>query len=83
MKGNHTATGNVYFLDTRFPYPQFNRTKRIWIYFPADYFTPESVNKTYAVVYMSDGQNVFDTYYNPIGFEWGVDETLERFVVLK
>jgi predicted alpha/beta superfamily hydrolase len=77
MKGNHTASGNVYYLDSHFPYPQFNRTKRIWIYLPADYFS--STNSTYSVVYMSDGQNVFDVFYNPGGREWGVDETLEHF----
>jgi len=50
MKGRHTASGNVIFLDRRFPYPQFNRTKRIWIYLPPDYY---STNKNYSVIYFN------------------------------
>ena len=38
-KGRHTASGNVLILDNHFPYPQFSRTKRIWVYLPADYYT--------------------------------------------
>lgn len=79
MIGKHTATENVYFLDTQFPYAQFKRTKRIWIYLPTDYFHATTTNKTYSVVYMPDGQNLFDAHYNPNGLEWGVDETLDKF----
>jgi len=39
MKGRHTASGNLIFLDRVYPYPQFNNTKKIWVYLPADYFT--------------------------------------------
>jgi hypothetical protein len=37
MKKNSTAKGNVHILDSKFPYPQFNTYKRIWIYLPPDY----------------------------------------------
>ncbi len=46
MKGRHTASGNVHILDRNFPYPQFNRTKRIWVYLPPDYYTS---SKNYGV----------------------------------
>jgi hypothetical protein len=46
MQGRHTASGHTLFLDRSFPYPQFNRTKRIWVYLPTDYFT---TNKNYSV----------------------------------
>ena len=46
MKGRHTASGNVLFLDRSFPYPHFNNTKRLWIYLPSDYYT---TNNNYEV----------------------------------
>jgi hypothetical protein len=49
MKGRHTASGNVLILHSKFPYPQFNTYKRIWIYLPSDYYTS---TKSYSVVYM-------------------------------
>ena len=50
LKGRHTASGNVLILDRIFPYPQFNTTKRIWVYLPADYYTS---NKNYGVSFCS------------------------------
>lgn len=73
MKGIHTAVGNTNIIDTNFPYPQFNRTKRIWIYLPPNYYT--SIQK-YPVIYMHDGQNLFDKLYSNTG-EWNIDETME------
>lgn len=74
MKGQHTANGHVYLLEQRFPYPQFGRTKRMWVYLPPDYFT--ALTKSYSVLYMQDGQNIFDSFYNVYG-EWDVDKHLE------
>lgn len=78
MKGVHTASGHVYVLESNFPYPQFARTKRMWVYLPPDYFT--SGTKTYSVLYMHDGQNLFDRFLNSFAVEWGVDEHLEALV---
>jgi hypothetical protein len=77
MKGTHTAIGNTHLLDTNFDYPQFNRTKRIWIYLPTDYYYANNT-KRYPVIYMHDGQNVFDKLYSFAG-EWNVDESMEAF----
>ena len=54
--------------------PQLGRQRRIWIYLPADYFS--SKNK-YPVIYMHDGQNLFDSYSSGYG-EWGIDEFLDK-----
>ena len=70
--GQHTANANVSILSTNFAIPQLNRTRRIWIYLPTDY---ASSTKTYPVLYMHDGQNLFDAFYSFSG-EWGVDEAL-------
>ena len=68
----HTAAENVTVLDEAFLIPQLNRTRRIWIYLPPDYATS---SKHYPVIYMQDGQNLFDAYYSFAG-EWKVDESM-------
>ena len=70
--GHTTAASNVYMLDMDFPIPQLNRTRRIWVYLPPDYQTS---SKNYPVMYMHDGQNLFDQYTSSFG-EWQVDESL-------
>ena len=69
----HTASSQVSILDSAFNMPQLNRTRRIWIYLPADYATSK---KRFPVLYMHDGQNLFDEATSGFG-EWGVDECLD------
>ncbi|MEO5907372.1 MAG: alpha/beta hydrolase-fold protein [Saprospiraceae bacterium] len=68
----HTSADNVEILDEDFLMPQLDRTRRIWIYLPPDY---DSTSKRYPVIYMQDGQNLFDNYFSFSG-EWKVDESL-------
>jgi predicted alpha/beta superfamily hydrolase len=68
-----TASKNVQILDTAFYIPQLNRHRRVWIYLPESYAT---TRKNYPVLYMHDGQNVFDNATAGFG-EWGVDEALD------
>jgi alpha-glucosidase len=68
-----TASKNVHIIDTAFLIPQLNRTRKIWIYLPPDYTTS---SKKYAVLYMHDGQNVFDDATSYAG-EWSVDEFMD------
>jgi len=56
-----------------FSMPPLNRSRRIWIWLPADYATSTA---RYPVLYMHDGQNLFDLYTSFAG-EWAVDEALE------
>jgi predicted alpha/beta superfamily hydrolase len=69
---NSTAASNVQLLNPSFFMPQLNRNRRIWLYLPPDYF---SSSKRYPVLYMKDGQNLFDNQTSFSG-EWQVDETL-------
>ena len=69
----HTASKNVIILDTAFFMPQLNRTRRIWAYIPADY---NSSKRKYPVLYMHDGQALFDEFTSAFG-EWGIDECLD------
>ena len=71
--GGSTASANVSVMDASFFMPQLNRTRRIWIYLPPDY---QSSSKSYPVLYMHDGQNLFDDLTSFSG-EWQVDETLD------
>jgi predicted alpha/beta superfamily hydrolase len=72
----HTASEQVRIIDTAFFMPQLNRSRRIWIYLPAGY---EKGKKKYPVLYMHDGQNLFDNYTSAYG-EWGVDESLDSMI---
>jgi len=68
-----SASGNVIIIDTAFAIPQLQRSRKIWVYLPAGYSTSK---KKYPVLYMHDGQNVFDNATSYAG-EWGVDEFLD------
>ena len=74
--GTHTITGNVMELDYNFYIPQLDRYRRIWIYLPPDYFTSTNY---YPVIYMNDGQNVFDYATSFVG-EWDADGTTENLI---
>jgi predicted alpha/beta superfamily hydrolase len=68
-----TANKNVRIIDTAFFIPQLNRTRRVWVYLPPTY---NGSAKKYPVLYMHDGQNVFDDATSFSG-EWGVDEAID------
>ncbi|MBC3542291.1 alpha/beta hydrolase [Rufibacter sediminis] len=70
----HTAAANVQVLDNAFWMPQLNKSRRIWLYLPPDY---ETSGKKYPVLYMHDGQNLFDAFYSYSG-EWSIDESLNQ-----
>lgn len=71
----NTASANVHIIDTAFYMPQLNRYRRIWIYLPPSYLFTK--NKFYPVLYMQDGQNLFNRQTAAFGEEWGVDECLD------
>ncbi len=68
-----TASANVRIIEKEFFIPELNRTRRIWIYLPTSY---QQGKKNYPVLYMHDGQNVFEDSTSFSG-EWGVDEALD------
>ena len=69
-----TAAENVHILDENFYLKWLDRERRVWIYLPPDY---ETTQKSYKVLYMQDGQNLFDLSTSFAG-EWEVDETLNN-----
>jgi isoamylase len=68
----HTVTGEVRVLKEVWS-PQLENHRDILVYLPPSYFRSE---KRYPVLYMHDGQNLFDEATSHAG-EWGVDETME------
>jgi len=68
-----TAAANVKILDSAFEIPELARKRRVWIYLPENY--EQSPERRYPVLYMQDGQNVFDQA-TAFSQEWGVDEYL-------
>lgn len=68
-----TAGKNVKIIATAFFIPQLKRYRRVWVYLPKGYTTSKS---RYPVLYMHDGQNVFEDTTSFSG-EWGVDECLD------
>lgn len=53
--------------------PQLGKDKKIWVYLPHDY---ASSKKSYPVIYMHDGQNLFDAKTSAYG-EWDADRVLD------
>ncbi len=69
-----TASENVSVLDSAMQMPQLRRSRRVQIYLPRDYADSD---QRYPVLYVHDGQNVFDETTTAFGTEWGIDETLD------
>lgn len=76
VEKKHTASDNVTIIDTAFYMPQLNRSRKLMIYLPEGY---EKSSKRYPVLYMHDGQNIFDEHTSGYG-EWGVDESLDSLI---
>ena len=77
--GQNSVTGGT--LETfTLPMPQYTdgreRTIRVWV---PDGYDPENKDKLYPVLYMHDGQNVFDSFTSFAG-EWKVDETIAEMM---
>lgn len=53
--------------------PQLGKEKKIWLYLPYNY---ASTKKSYPVIYMHDGQNLFDAKTSAYG-EWDADKILD------
>ena len=54
------------------------RFLRVWL--PPGYDNPTSADRHYPVLYLNDGQNLFEAAISFTGVEWQVDETGERLI---
>lgn len=69
----HTVTGTLRQWSA-FYSPQLNTYRDLFVYLPPSYFL--DLNRHFPVIYMHDGQNLFDAFASFVG-EWQVDETCE------
>jgi len=69
-----TAESNVFVLEQHFKIAGLNRSRQIRVYLPPEY---DSSEQHYPVLYMHDGQNLFDDSTSYVG-EWGIDESLNQ-----
>ena len=71
-----TAGPGVHVPAQRFAMPGLGRERTLRLYLPPSY--ESAPDKRYPVIYMHDGQNLFDDATSYAG-EWGVDETMDAF----
>ena len=74
-----TASGDlrVHRLESRI----FGNTRQIRVLLPPGYDAPENAERRYAVLYMLDGQNLFDACLSDVSHrEWELDETVYRLI---
>lgn len=76
VEKRHTASPNVSIMDAAFPMPQLGTTRKIWLYLPPGYAKNK---KRFPVMYMQDGQNIFDESTAGFG-AWGVDECADSLI---
>ena len=76
----HTLTGNIQ-RHPAFPSKLLGNRRDVLVYLPKGY--RRSRTRRYPVLYLHDGQNVFDAATSFAGIEWGVDETAHRLTKAK
>src|ERR1700745_3598721 len=76
----HTLTGNVK-RHRAFPSKILGNRRDVLVYLPHRY--RRFSRRRYPVLYLHDGQNVFDAATSFSGVEWSVDETAERLIRTK
>src|ERR1700736_2578126 len=72
-----TLTGNIR-QHRAFPSRILRNRRDVLVYLPPGY--SRFSNRRYPVLYLQDGQNVFDAATSFAGVEWGMDETAQRLI---
>lgn len=75
--GKSTATGNIK-THVGFHSTLLNNERTLAVYLPPGY--DQNPDQRYPVLYMQDGQNLFDTATSFAGVEWNTDETAEKLI---
>jgi len=58
----------------------FRNTRMLRVWLPPRYDQPDNSTRHYPVLYLNDGQNLFDRATAYTGVEWQVDETADRLI---
>ena len=75
---NDSVTGDLRLHEFRSRVFRNTRMLRVWL--PPRYDAPENSARLYPVLYLNDGQNLFDRTIAFGGVEWQVDETADRLI---
>jgi enterochelin esterase-like enzyme len=58
----------------------FRNTRFLRVWLPPGYDEPANAKRHYPVLYLNDGQNLFEAAISFTGVEWQVDETADRLI---
>ena len=72
------ATGDLRLHEFRSRIFRNTRFLRVWL--PPGYDDAENAGRHYPVLYLNDGQNLFESATAFAGIEWQVDETADRLI---
>lgn len=72
------ATGDLRLHEFRSHVFRNTRFLRVWL--PPGYDDPANADRHYPVLYLNDGQNLFEAATSFTGVEWQVDETADRLI---
>jgi enterochelin esterase-like enzyme len=72
------ATGDLRLHEFRSRIFRNTRFLRVWL--PPGYDDAENEGRRYPVLYLNDGQNLFEAATSYTGIEWQVDETADRLI---
>jgi predicted alpha/beta superfamily hydrolase len=72
------ATGDLRLHE--FPSRVFRNTRFLRVWLPPGYDEGSNANRKYPVLYLNDGQNLFEPSTSFTGVEWEVDETADRLI---
>ena len=72
------ATGDLRLHEFRSRLFRNTRYLRVWL--PPDYDAPENLSRHYPVLYLNDGQNLFEASTAFGGREWQADEAADRLI---
>jgi len=67
-----------YELIKNFKSEYLSHTRSVAVYLPDGYNDSGSGKKRYPVLYMHDGNNLFDPYISHLDCDWGLDETIHK-----
>ena len=80
MGAEHTLTGNIQ-QHAQFESRSLHNRRDVLVYLPPGY--SRALRRRYPVLYLQDGQNMFDAATAFGGVEWGADETAQRSIQRK
>jgi predicted alpha/beta superfamily hydrolase len=75
---NPSVTGDLRLHEFQSRVFRNRRMLRVWL--PPRYDAPGNITRHYPVLYLNDGQNLFDRATAFAGVEWQVDETADRLI---